>query len=149
MNNPTTPLTIIDIQTKLKEIQDSVNELKTEINKKNVPQSTTAQILSLEIDLSSILMTINKISGVDSALESYINSLVIDMKNQSMKDSFYKINGTDVKSTELLKAEIKMIRKLSNVDSDIIAKFNTSIGNDNDADNIKKAITDADNKITF
>lgn len=149
MSNPTNALSIGEIENKLQNIQNAVNDLKTQITNTIIPPSTSAQILNLEINLQSILTTINKISGVDSVLESYINSLVFDMKNQSKKDSFYKINGNNVESTELLKAEINMIKQLSTVYNDIKNKFNKSIGNDSSGDEIKKAITNADNNIIF
>jgi hypothetical protein len=150
MSNPiTTQLSINEIQKKLDDIQTSVTKLQTEINRNLVPKNTQNKIGSLKHDLESILDTINKISGVNSAVESYINSLVIDMTNQSFKDSFYTVDSltNTIISTQLLKAEIKMIRQLSTNVEDIKEKFKDRIGTDADAINIKKAIKDADNEI--
>lgn len=148
MSNPTTPLSINDIQTKLNEIQSSVIQLQTEIRRSPVPTNTQTKIVTLKTELNSILDIINKISGVDSALQSYINSLINDMTNQSLKDSFYTIQSNgEVKSTELLKAEIIMIKQISNNIPKIKLEFVRSIGTDVNADNIKKAIKDADIQI--
>jgi len=150
MSNPSTPLSINDIQTKLNEIQGSVTQLQSEIIRSPVPTNTQTKIVTLKTELNSILDIINKISGVDSALKSYINSLINDMKNQSLKDSFYTIQSSgEVKSTELLKAEIIMIRQISNSIPNIRSEFVQSIGTDVNADNIKKALEDADAEINI
>ncbi len=149
MSNPTTaPLSVDYIESKLNEIQTDITGLKTEINRNPVSSNTVTKLQSLKSELQNILDTINKISGSNTSLETYINSLINDMTNSSLKDSFYTIQSDgSVKSTDLLKAELIMIRQLDNQPLQIITKFGNRLSTVTDRDNIKKAIKDADSEI--
>lgn len=141
------PLSINDINNKLQDIHKDITVLKEFINSESVPNNTEIKIKNLKKDLESIVNIINIISGINKSLETYINSLINDMTNSSLKNSFYIIENNTVKSTDLLKAELKMIRELSDNTSDIINNLKSRTNNITDRENILKAIKDADIEI--